>query len=87
MFLGFFLFVLSSMNLMSSESPLPSLMPRRSNHITWCQERGGTGTLGRVAVALGLWSADIIVSDQTGAAWQESCSSCPGNWTVAIEGS
>ena len=52
-----------------------------------CWERKGTATLGRAAVALGLWSADIIVSDQTRAAWWESCSSCPGNRTVAIKGS
>jgi hypothetical protein len=36
-------------------------------------------------VVSGLWSADFIVSDQTGAAGRESCSPCPGNRTVAIE--
>jgi len=67
------------MILMSYESPNPSSMPGRSNHDTGCWEHEGTATLGRAAVALGLWSADIIISDQTGAAWQESCSPCPGN--------
>jgi len=74
------------MILMSYESPNPSSMPGRSNHDTGCWEHEGTATLGRAAVALGLWSADIIISDQTGAAWQESCSPCPGNQTVAIKG-
>jgi hypothetical protein len=36
-------------------------------------------------VVSGLWSADFIVSDQTGAAGRESCSLCPGNRTVALE--
>ncbi len=56
------------MILTSYESPIPSSMPRRSNHDTGCWEREGTATLGRVAVASGLWSAaaDIIFSDQTG---------------------
>ena len=74
------------MILTSYESPIPSSMPRRSNHDTGCWEREGTATLGRVAVPSGLWSADIIVSDLTGAAWRESCSPCPGpgNRTVAI---
>ncbi len=75
------------MDLTSYESPILSSMPRHSNHNTGCWEHEGTATLDRAAVASGLWSADIIVSDQTGAAWRESCSPCPGNQTVAIEGS
>ena len=84
---GFSIYCLLSMDLTSYELPIHSSMPRRSNHDTGCSERKGTATLGRAVVALGLWSADIIVSDQTGAAWRESCSPCPGNRTVAIEGS
>ena len=60
-------------------------MRRRLTHDTGYWERKGTATLGRAEVASGLWSADIIISDQTGAAWRESCSPCPGNRTVAIE--
>ena len=56
------------MDLMSYELPILSSMPQRSNHDTGCWEREGMATLGRAAVALGLWSSDIIVSDQTGAA-------------------
>ena len=73
------------MDLTSYELPILSSMPQRSNHDTGCWEREGMATLGRAAVALGLWSSDIIVSDQTGAARRESCSPCPGNRTVAIE--
>ena len=75
------------MNLTSYESPISSSRPRRSNHDTGYWGHEGTATLGRAAVASGLWSADIIVSDQTGTAGRESYSPCPGNRTVAIEGS
>jgi len=54
------------MILRSYESPILSSMPRRSNHDTGCWEREGTATLGRAAVASELWSADIIISDQSG---------------------
>ena len=75
------------MNLTSYKLPIPSSRPQHSKNDTGYWERKGTASLGRAVVASGLWPADIIISDQTGAAWRESCSPCPGIRTVAIEGS
>jgi hypothetical protein len=66
LFLVFFIYCLLSMDLTSYDLPILSYMPQRSNHDTGCWEREGTATLGRAAVALGLWSADIIISTRRG---------------------
>ena len=85
-FLGVFLFVLSSQNLTSSETPNCPPIPPLSNRNTWYWGYRGVGALGRAATVLYLWWADVTVPDQTGACRRESCSLCLGNRIVAIKG-